>query len=261
MSSLPIVPCEADKLPLHEDLWGEICEAYHERGEAPYSIRREDGHVESDHSPEVYFAEPDEFFPWESDLLTAARGPILDVGSGPGRMMLWAQEAGHRVVGIEASPRTVRVAMERGAHDVRLGRWQDLDTLLEPGERDFACVLLMGHNPGLAGDLEGFEQLLSLLHGVTAPEAALLLTSIDFLSTSDPKHLALQRALGASGRYPGAFRIRVEFEGCRGSYFPWLLVAPGDLARVARATGWRIERLEPSGEGHYGAVLRRSDDG
>lgn len=252
-----IPPCAADAYPLHEDLWGEICEAYHQRGEALYGIRREDGHLETDHSPEVYFADPDEFFPWEADLLTAARGPILDVGAGPGRLMLWAQQAGHRVVGIESSPRTVRVARARGAHDVRLGRWQDLGELLQPDERDFACALLMGHNPGLAGDLDGLARLLTLLHEVTVPEAALLLTSIDFLATTDPKHLALQHALGASGRYPGAFRIRVEFEGRRGPYFPWLLVAPGDLARVGRATGWRIERLEPSGEGHYGAVLRR----
>ena len=254
MNATPFAP---EHLPLQEDLWGEICRAYHERGEALYSIRREDGHLEEDHSPEVYFASPEEFFPWEETLLEEARSPILDVGSGPGRMMLWAQEAGYRIVGIESSPGTAAVARRRGALDVRLGRWQDLDRLLAPTERGFGSVLLMGHNAGLAGDLDGLVHLLELLHAVTAREAALLLTSIDFLETTDERHLALQTSLRAAGRYPGSLRIRVEFAGRRGAEFPWLLVTPEDLACVGLRSGWALERVERSGEGHYGAVMRR----
>jgi len=242
---------------IREDLWGEIIRRYFENPDTLYAIRRADGLLEDDHSPEVYFAEADEFFPWEADNLAAVKGPILDIGSGPGRMMLWAQDVGFDIVGIESSPLTAAVARERGARDVRVGRWQDLDTLLTPQENRFGTVLLMGHNLGLAGTLSGLEELLGLVHDRTVPGACLLASSIAFSATDDPKHLRLQEQMRTEGRYPGEMTIRVEYGGRVGPYFPWLLVEPDDLARVGDSSGWFLEGIDQSEEGHYGVLMRR----
>lgn len=244
---------------IREDLWGEIIRLYFEDPDTLYAIRRADGLLEEGHSPEVYFAEPDEFFPWEADNLAAVSGPILDLGSGPGRMMLWAQDVGFEIVGIESSPLTAAVARDRGARDVRVGRWQDLDNLLTPQENCFGTVLLMGHNLGLAGTLSGLENLFGLVHARTVPGASLIASSIAFGVTEDPKHLRLQAQLREQGRYPGELTIRVEYGGRVGPYFPWLLIEPDDLARVGESRGWFLERVDRSEEGHYGALLRRVD--
>ncbi len=239
------------------DLWARVLWDFHQGLPAVYGIRRDDGLLEDDHSPEVYFSEPAEFFPWEAGPLEAARGPVLDVGAGTGRMTLWAQGRGLEVVAIESLPRVAELARARGAVDVRVGRWEDLNRLLAPEERSFASVFLMGHNLGLGGTLPGLAELLRSLHAVSRPGAALIATSIAFTATDDTDRLRFQEAQRDRGRYPGELVIRVEYQGRVGPYFPWLLVEPDDLARVGRTSGWFLEQVAQSEDAHYGAVLRR----
>lgn len=241
-----------------EDLWGIIMRDFHRGLPALYAIRRDDDYLADGHSPEVYFSEPDEFFPWEAELLQDLAGPVLDIGAGPGRISAWAQARGEVAVAIESSPLTAQVARERGLADVRLGRWEDLDKLLGADERAFGSVLLMGHNLGLGGTLAGLEQLLRSLHACTRPQAALLATSIQFSETREAIHLTYQHAARAAGRYPGELSIRVEYQGQVGPYFPWLIIEREDLTRLGSRTGWDLERTVLSEEGgHYGVVLRR----
>ena len=243
------------------DLWGQIMRDYHHGWPALYAIRRDDGYVADGHSPEVYFSEPDEFFPWEADLLRDLEGPVLDIGAGPGRMASWAEARGEVAVAIESSPLTAAIARERGIEDVRLGPWENLETMLRADERAFGCALLMGHNLGLGGTLAGLERLFRMLHSCTRPGAALLATSIEFSQTDDEVHLTYQKKACAAGRYPGELSIRVEYQGEVGPYFPWLIIAREDLAHIGEQTGWSLERTVSSEEGgHYGAVLRRGPE-
>ncbi len=162
------------------DLWGRIMTDYHRGLPAPYAYRYADGRLDEDHSPEVYFAPPDQSFEWEGELLPHVQDPVLDLGCGPGRWSLWAQEQGHRVVALDASAGVCKLARDRGVRDVRQGRWQDLPDLLAPGELRFGTVLLMGHNVGLAETLWGLTDLLDRCRAVTRPGATLLATSVVF---------------------------------------------------------------------------------
>lgn len=238
-----------------EDLWGRIMREHHQGRAAEYAIRRDDGRLEPGHDPHVYFAPPEEFFPWESDLLVAATGTVLDLGAGPGRIALWAQAAGQSVVAVEASPLTAEVAAARGVRDVRRARWEALSSVLRPEER-FDTVLLMGHNLGLAGTLAGLERLLRVAAERARPGAALIGSSIEFTRTRDPEHRRYQAARRAAGRYPGEVVIRVEYAGAVGPYFPWLLVESQELGAVAQPLGWEVERIRRE-DPHYGVVLRR----
>ena len=236
-----------------EDLWGRIMRDYHLGRPAPYAFRRDDGYLDEGHSPEVYFADRSAFFQWEADLLDA----VLDVGAGPGRMALWAQEEGHAVVAVESSPLTVQVARERGVTDVRLGRCQALEQVLVPEECAFGTVLLMGHNLGLGGTLAGLRELLIALRARSRPGAALLATSLEFGETDNPDHIRYQTARREQGRYAGELVIRAEYEGAVGPFFPWLMICSDDLGGVAQETGWFLERHVPGEAMAYGCVLRR----
>lgn len=246
-----------DREPATPDLWGRIMLDFHMGMPALYGIRRDDGHLSDGHSPEVYFGDPERFFPWEEDLLDAVQGPVLDVGAGPGRMALWAQAQGHDVVALESSPLTIAIAAERGVCDVRCGRWEAFDEVLLAQERAFGSVLLMGHNFGLAGTLEGLRTMLQTLRDRTRPGATVIGSSIEFTDSRDPEHVRYHEMRRAQGRYPGELVIRVEYGGRVGPDFPMLLVDTETLGRIAFETGWQIDRLLRSDELPYGAVLRR----
>jgi len=239
------------------DLWGRIMLDFHVGMPALYGIRRDDGHLSDGHSPEVYFGDPEQFFPWEEDLLDAVQGPVLDVGAGPGRMALWAQAQGFEVVALESSPLTVAISAERGVSDVRCGRWEAFDEVLLPQERAFGSVLLMGHNFGLAGTLDGLRTMLQSLRDRTRPGATVIGSSIEFTDSDDPEHLRYHELRRAQGRYPGEMVIGVEYEGLVGTAFPMLLVDTETLGHIAFETGWQIDRIVRSDELPYGAVLRR----
>jgi SAM-dependent methyltransferase len=239
-----------------EDLWGRIMRDYHRGRPASYAFRRDDGYLDDGHSPEVYFASRSAFFSWEADLLDAVEPPVLDVGAGPGRMALWAQEEGHPVVAVDSSPLTVEVARARGVKDVRLGRCQALEGVLAPEECAFGTVLLMGHNLGLGGTLAGLRELLLALRTRSRPGAALLATSLEFGETDHPDHIRYQAARREQGRYAGEVVIRAEYEGAVGPFFPWLLICSDDLGGIAQETGWFLERIVRGEAAAYGCVLR-----
>ncbi len=238
------------------DIWGRIMNDYHHGLPALYTIRREDGYLSEDHSPEVYFATPDEFFEWEEELLEAVVGPVLDIGAGPGRMALWAQAAGLDVVAVESSPLTVKLARERGVKDVRLSKWEEMDAVLRDDENTFGTAFLMGHNPGLGGSPAGLRKLLKMIRQRVRPGGTLLATSIEFTQTDEADHLGYQEAREKAGQYGGEVVIRMEYEGYVGEYFPWLLIESDLLAVLARETGWFMEGLVVSKESPFGVVLR-----
>ena len=75
------------------------------------SVRRDDGFVDT-HDAGLYFAaEPQAH---EASVLKAVAGPVLDIGCGAGRHVLWLQAAGVDVAGLDISPGAVQVCRRRG---------------------------------------------------------------------------------------------------------------------------------------------------
>jgi len=83
------------------DLWGEACLDYWRTGGGDYDIRRDDGYVDTD-ALRTYFRK--ELNEGELKALAHVRGRVLDVGCGPGQHLLWLQERGFQVTGIDISP-------------------------------------------------------------------------------------------------------------------------------------------------------------
>lgn len=83
----------------------------------------------------------------DRSLLNGVDGPLIDLGCGPGRMIVAAQCAGVPALGVDISAAAVRVARRAGA-DVVLG--SVFDPL--PAEGRWDTALLIDGNIGIGGD-------------------------------------------------------------------------------------------------------------
>ncbi len=230
-----------------DDLWGCIIADYYGGKRGYVAIRRDDDYLEQ-MPPDfmvLYFEPPPEN---EQRVLAQLRGPVLDVGCGPGRHLLWLQAHGTEAVGIDISTRTVEVARDRGCTDVRVMSVFDLD--FEPGT--FGAVIMMSNNMGIGGTEEGTRQMLSDLLDMTAPGGKLLAAVRDPLATEKPVHLAYHQANRGAGRPPGQVRIRYEYEGKVEQWFDLLLFEPERAAALLEMAGWAdVECSEQNQSGSY----------
>lgn len=95
----------------------------------------------------------------ELELLRALRGPVLDVGCGPGRMLEAARELGLASMGVDSSPAAVKLATARGGAAI-------LGSIFDPvpHERGWGSALLLDGNIGIGGNIRVLlERVASLL--------------------------------------------------------------------------------------------------
>lgn len=217
------------------------------------TIRRDDDHTDA-HDLGLYFAaEP---FDHEADLLRRTEGPVLDVGCGAGRMLLWLQQRGMAAVGIDVSPGAVEVCRTRGCADVRLIDVMEAraDAL---GEGAFRTAVVFGNNIGIGGTIEGARELLWRLARAVAPSGHLLVAGLDITQTAEPQHLAYHRRNRAAGRPRGEIVMRFEYEGGVGSWVRWFHPEPEELERIALEAGWTIVEIGSAAGPFLAAVLQR----
>jgi SAM-dependent methyltransferase len=145
--------------------------------------------------------------PVDERLVDRARGPVLDVGCGPGRHVHALVRRGVAALGLDASPAAVRIASERGAaailgdvftHGLELGVWE--------------TVLLLDGNLGIGGD-----------------PGALLRRVTEFLT---PTGRVLVET-DAPGTGVSSLPIRLERDEDVSLWFPWARVANDEIDGVA----------------------------
>ena len=167
--------------------------------------------------------------PVDERLVGRARGPVLDIGCGPGRHVSALVRRGIAALGVDASPIAVRLASARGAaavqgdvftHGLELGVW--------------GTVLLLDGNLGIGGD-----------------PVALLRRTSEFL-TADGAVLVETDAPG-TGLQP--LPVRLERGEDVSHWFPWARVAHDRIADVARDAGLRLTDRWTD-EGRYFAELQ-----
>ena len=129
------------------DAYGEMMLAALESdGEGIEIVERDSGLImASRFGPEYYFAPYRKWPSRQRRALRLARGRVLDVGAGAGRVPLHLQEKGHDAVAIDASPGTTEVCRRRGVRDARVMRIEDVDESLGI----FDTVIMFGNNLGL----------------------------------------------------------------------------------------------------------------
>jgi SAM-dependent methyltransferase len=152
----------------------------------------------------------------ERQLLASLPGPVLDLGSGPGRLVVALGELGIAALGVDASPRAVTLARGQGAAILERSLFDAL-----PGEGRWPTVLLFDGNVGIGGD-----------------PVALLRRVGDLLAPAGRAVVEVE----APGAPSHATQARLEHAGEVSVWFPWAWVGADTIDDVAAKAG--LERVE-----------------
>jgi SAM-dependent methyltransferase len=164
-------------------------------------------------------------------LVRHARGPLLDIGCGPGRMVRAAGEAGLVALGLDVSPEVVVQARRSGAA-VALGSVFDR----VPAEGLWRTALLIDGNVGIGGDVAA---LLTRCREILAESGKLVVE----LHTDDDRDHSYNATV-------------VDAEGSQSGAFPWAEVGLTRLREIADASGFTIDRAFTAGGRRFCRLIR-----
>jgi SAM-dependent methyltransferase len=150
-------------------------------------------------------------------VLDLARGPVLDVGCGPGRHVRALARRGAFAVGLDISPAAVRLARARGAPVLEGSVFDRVQ-----GAGSWATILLLDGNIGIGGDP---DVLLRRVAELLAPGGRVLVE------------------LDAPGTPPGRIAARIDCGGTVSRWFAWGRVPPEALVSAAEGAALRCCRI------------------
>jgi SAM-dependent methyltransferase len=236
------------------DAFGELLRAFARDGTGLEIVERDDGFITASQlGPAAYFAPYQRWLPVERRAIRFARGRVLDIGAGGGRVALHLQERGHGVVSVDISPGAVDVMRERGVRDARVLGIADVG----PKLGKFDTIVLFGNNVGLLGSPHRGARILHTWLRTTSQDARILATSIFLYDTEDPLHLAYHERNARRGRHPGQLRLRIRHRELATPWFDYLMLPPDELDTLAREGGWQLTQTFTGDGPIYSAVLER----
>ncbi|HEX2048415.1 MAG TPA: class I SAM-dependent methyltransferase [Acidimicrobiales bacterium] len=169
----------------------------------------------------------------ERQVLTSVEGPVIDLGCGPGRLVVSLASRGVPALGVDSSPAAVALARQRGAAVLE----RDLFGRL-PGEGRWATALLFDGNVGIGGD------------------PARLLSRCRELTGGRGRVVAEVRPPGRGWR---RFTAWFERDGERSEPFAWAEVGADAIAGLARAAGLELAALVQTASGRWFARLEPTE--
>ena len=240
-------------LKYEEDAFGRAYADVMAGGPGTLTIESEDG-SRDDMPVSSYFGPFDEWSAHQKQVIARARGRVLDIGCGPGRHLLYLQQAGHEVVGIDNSPIAVEVARKRGAKDVRVIGLDDIG----PELGVFDTVLMLGNNFGLVGDPANAKTFLDKIDRITSADAAILAELRDPYETDNPVHLAHHQRNRDAGRMSGELRIRAIHGDAIGPWTGLLLLSRDELISLLEGTAWAATDFFGDGPCYSAVITKRA---
>ncbi len=236
-----------------EDAFGHALLDHFLGEEAQIIIERDDGNLDVSGKPEIYFREFDQWEEYDRRAMAHVSGRALDIGSGAGRHALYLQGKGHSVVALDNSPLAIEVMKRRGVREVALMPATQISSKLGV----FDSILMMGNNFGLVANRRRAKWLFRRFHSITTPEAIVIATSLDPLTTTDTRHLDYHERNRQKGRMPGRVRIRVRYRNYIGLWFDYLLASLEEMKSLISGTGWYVTEVIESDGPVYIAIIAK----
>jgi SAM-dependent methyltransferase len=223
------------------------------KGVNPYEIiERDDGLVDIG-SALPYFLAFENWPQHEQEAIHLARGPVLDIGCGAGRVALYLQGKRHRVQAIDNSPMAVKVSKLRGVKSARVLSIDDIRVL----KQKFGSIVLYGNNFGLLGGMKKARRLLGVMHRITTPDALIIAAASDPYKTCDPVHLRYHQRNRDRARMGGQIRLRIRHCQFCGPWFDYLFASQDEVRCIVEKTGWVISDIVESMGPGFVAILKK----
>jgi SAM-dependent methyltransferase len=165
----------------------------------------------------------------EADLLDTVDGPVIDLGCGPGRLVVRLASQRVPALGVDSSPSAIALARMRGATVLERDIFGPL-----PGEGRWGTALLFDGNVGIGGD------------------PARLLRRCRQLTGGRGEVVAEVQPPGTGWRRLTAW---FERDGRRSESFAWAIVGADAIAGLARRAGLEVAALTPTPSGRWFARL------
>lgn len=203
-------------------------------------IERADGYVNLDETSKLYLADYSHWRRHEKEAIKYAKGRVIDIGCGGGRVLLYMQKKGQKVTGIDISPLAIKVCRLRGAKDARVMALEDIGRFRP---NSFDTIVMFGYNFGLFGGREKAKRLLKAMHRVTSERAVIIAETRDPYLTDNPVHFRYHRLNARKGRMPGQMRFRARFMQYATDWYDYLYVSKSEMKGLLAGTGWRVKRF------------------
>lgn len=216
-----------------------------------YYIERDDGRLET-LSTLDYVRPILEWNELERLAIQHAKGNVLDIGCGAGRVAIYLQNLGHRVVGIDMAPGAVEACKMRGLRDAHIMSVAGLNF----PESTFDTVIMFGNNFGLLGDDEKIISMLQELHRITTPDGIILAGSAEVEKTDDTGHLRYHELNVSRNKPKGLIRLRVKYKGFIDDWVELRLASPNEMSVLAERSGWRLDRKYQRGGPYVGLLVK-----
>ncbi len=199
-------------------------------------MERDDG-LEIEEPIWPYLAGRDDWAPEERMALGGARGRVLDLGCGPGRVLVPLQDSAE-CVGLDRSGTVLRLCRERGGKRLVIG-----DSVRLPFKTgSFDTMLLMGNGLGMAGGTPETATMLMEAGRVMSRKGILIAHSVDPSHPDSGLDDEYRRRNAGAGRPEGHLRIRARYGGLDGPWFQWLLMGPSEVKRLSALAGFRLRQ-------------------
>lgn len=236
------------------DAYGQEVWAFLQGKKSVEIVERDDGFVDTSPGAHNYFSEFKDWPKIQKQAIKFAKGKVLDVGAGAGRVSLYLQKKGNAVVAIDNSPLAIKVCKKRGVKQAKILPIEKIGTF-KPN--NFDTVILFGNNFGLFGSYKKAKLLLQKFYKITRKNALIITENVDPYKTEDPVHLAYHKFNKNRGRMPGQLRIRIRFRNYVGNWFDYLLVSKDEMKKILKGTDWKVKKFINSESYMYSAIIEK----